>query len=81
MIDIGIIDEVEVTLPATTVVLNIVSESSALNVWVHVLAVDEFGVVVLEVFELGEGCGERGLVARLLHGIRSHVSNGQVSVN
>ena len=81
MIDKGIIDEVEVALPPTTVVLNIVSEGRALNVWVHVLTVDELGIEILEELELGDSRIIGGLVSGLLHDVLGHVGNCQVTVD
>ena len=80
LIDEGIINKVEVTLPATTMVLNIVREGRALNERVHVLTVDKLRVKVLQILELGESRIECGLVF-LLKDIHGHVSDCHVSVD
>jgi hypothetical protein len=66
---------VEVRLPCTSVVLNIVSEGGALNIWVVCFSVDEIGVEFLKSFQFIDSCGERGGVV-LLEEVLGDVSDG-----
>lgn len=51
-----VIDEMEVTLPAAAMVLDVVGEGRALNVRIHVFAVDQLGIEILQVCELLQRC-------------------------
>jgi len=56
---------VEVRLPSTSVVLNIIGKGGALNIWVVSFSVDEVGIKFLESFQFIDSCGEGGRVVHL----------------